>query len=258
MGSATDQHPVGTQARYPVRLEWGPVGAAVVSDGCEFAVVVDVLSFTTTLTVACDLGIEVVPCPWRDQRAEALACEHDATLAVGRTAASTGQVSLSPGTLRGAEPMRRLVLPSPNGSNISSRMAGIGATVIGASLRNRTAAATWLTQQANSADRAPQIAVIAAGERWPDQSLRPAIEDLWGAGAVIRALVDQGWERLSPEADAAMHCFDAVSNDVATALHHSAGGVELDDLGFSEDVDIAAELDQSSSTPILLNGIYTS
>lgn len=49
------------QVSYGVRFEWGLSGARAVSPGCELAVVVDVLSFTTTLSVALDAGIAVLP-----------------------------------------------------------------------------------------------------------------------------------------------------------------------------------------------------
>src|SRR5262245_40889594 len=83
-----------------VRFEWGPTGAAAVAAGAHLAVVVDVLSFTTTLSIAVDRGITVLPFRWKDERAAAYAAEHDATLAVGRLEAralppGTG-VSLSP------------------------------------------------------------------------------------------------------------------------------------------------------------------
>jgi 2-phosphosulfolactate phosphatase len=44
------------QAAYAIRLEWGPTGAAAIGADADIAVVVDVLSFTTTLTVAVDQG----------------------------------------------------------------------------------------------------------------------------------------------------------------------------------------------------------
>jgi phosphosulfolactate phosphohydrolase-like enzyme len=44
------------QSGYPLRLEWGPTGAAATGRGCDVAVVVDVLGFTTTVTVAADRG----------------------------------------------------------------------------------------------------------------------------------------------------------------------------------------------------------
>ena len=238
-------------------MEWGTAGAPVVAAGCEFAVVVDVLSFTTTLSVAGDLGIEVVPCPWRDDRAETLARQHNATLAVGRSLAGPGQVSLSPATLSAAGPMQRLVLPSPNGSTISAQLADLGAQVVAAGLRNRRAVASWLDQESRAAGRQPRVAIIASGERWPDGSLRPAVEDLWGAGAVIRALVELGWGGLSPEADTAAAAFDAIAGDVARSLRRCASGRELTEIGFGKDIDVAAELDHSSSVPVLTNGIYS-
>jgi len=98
---------------------------------------VDVL-FTTAVTVAVDRGIDVYPYRWRDETAVAYAKQYDAVLAVGRSEAGPGGVSLSPVTIRRATGIQRLVLPSPNGSTIAQRLSDSGATVIAVSLRNRT------------------------------------------------------------------------------------------------------------------------
>lgn len=248
-----DHARTGSQRAYGVRLEWGAVGGPVVAAGCDVAVVVDVLSFTTALSVAADRGTRVIPSPWQDERARELAHRHDATLAVGRAAALPGQVSLSPASVRAAGPTPRLVLPSPNGSTVSALLAGQGVTVVGASLRNRRAVARWLQRPGAGRRR---IAVIPAGERWPDGSLRPAIEDLWGAGAVVGALVEDGRTGLSPEARAAAAAVDTVADDLGRALHGCAGGIELDALGFGDDVDVAAELDRSDAVPVLVDGAF--
>jgi 2-phosphosulfolactate phosphatase len=91
--------------------------------------------------------------------------------------------------------------------------------------------------------------LVAAGERWPDASLRPCAEDLWGAGAVLSALRELGVEGFSPEADAAVAAYRAAS--LPEALRDCAGGRELVEAGFPEDVEVAAELDVSSVVPVL-------
>ena len=88
--------------------------------------VVDVLSFTTAVTVAADLGIDVYPYRWRDESAVAYAKQYDAVLAVGRSEAGPGDVSLSPVTIRQAQGIERLVLPSPNGSTICQQLSDSG------------------------------------------------------------------------------------------------------------------------------------
>lgn len=247
-----------TQAAYGVRFEWGPTGAAATA--ADFAVVVDVLSFTTTLTVAAERGVEVLPFRWRasesDSRAAAYAEEQRATLAVGRfeakDATAGAQVTLSPASILAAEGLKRLVLPSPNGSSISFGLADTGAEVIGASLRNRQAVAAYLAPRL--AGRT--LAVIASGERWPDGSLRPCVEDLWGAGALLAALVDLGVDGLSPEARVAEAAYRSVEPDLADQLAACAGGRELADAGFAADVDVASELDVSRAVPVLTNDVY--
>lgn len=66
------------QREHGVRFDWGLAGATPVADDVDVAVVVDVLSFTTTLSVALDSGASVIPSRWRDSRSAALAREHGA------------------------------------------------------------------------------------------------------------------------------------------------------------------------------------
>lgn len=238
----TNVDPQHRQQAYRVRFEWGPVGAEAIGP-VDIAVVVDVLSFTTTLTAAVERGIEVFPARWRDDRAEAYAREQDAVLAVQRQDAVPGRPSLSPASLREAEGVRRLVLPSPNGSTISTLLAESGATVVGASLRNRAAVAEWVGRRCTDG---ASVAFIAAGERWPDGTLRPAVEDLWGVGAVLAAFDP---DELSPEAAMARDAFLAA--DLPGALHACASGRELGAKGYEDDVVVASQLDVASVVPVL-------
>jgi 2-phosphosulfolactate phosphatase len=244
-------NPAHRQAAHRVRFDWGPTGAAAIADGADVAVVVDVLSFTTTVCIAVERGITVLPHPWKDERAAAYAEERAATLAVGRVEARSlpggSGVSLSPAAMARVSGRSRVVLPSPNGSTICFGLAERGCTVVAASLRNRTAVARWL------AARDGTVAVVAAGERWPDGSLRPCAEDLWGAGAVLCLLPPAG---LSPEARVAAEAFGAVEGSLAATLHECASGLELVEAGFAEDVELAAQLDAARVVPLLTGGEF--
>jgi 2-phosphosulfolactate phosphatase len=233
------------QDGFGIGFEWGPVGAGVVAG--DIVAVVDVLSFTTAVTVAADLGIDVYPYRWRDETAVTYAERYGAKLAVGRSEAGPDDVSLSPVSIRRVTGITKLVLPSPNGSTIAKLLSDSGATVLAVSLRNRRAAADWVKQ--HGAGR--KVVAIAAGERWKDGSLRPAVEDLWGAGGFLSAL--QG-DNLSPEARAAVAAYDAVADELPALLHECAGGRELTQYGYPEDVAIAAEVDESRSVPVLEGG----
>ncbi|MCU1666320.1 MAG: 2-phosphosulfolactate phosphatase [Pseudonocardia sp.] len=117
-------------------------------------------------------------------------------------------------------------------------------------VRNRQAAATWLLHR-READPAIRVAIIAAGERWRDGSLRPAIEDLWGVGALVAALAARGWTGISLEARAAAAAFNSVADGIGPALQCCASGQELAGLGYPEDVDTAAQLGRSHAVPVL-------
>jgi 2-phosphosulfolactate phosphatase len=234
------------QSAYRVRFDWGLTGArALVADARpdDVAVVVDVLSFTTTLTVAVERGSEVYPFPWASDEAPAYAESRGAVLALGRREGlATGAVSLSPASFDSTHDLPRVVLPSPNGSAIAFALADAGVRVVGACLRNASAVGAWLGRATGA------VAVVAAGERWPDGSLRPAVEDLWGAGAVLSAL-DQAL--LSPEARMAVAAYAGVRDVVAASLAESVSGRELVDAGFGRDVEIAAAVDASRVVPVL-------
>lgn len=233
-------------------MEWGPVGAASVP--ADVAVVVDVLSFTTTVAVAVERGIAVLPFGWRDARAGEHAAAHDALLAVGRLEAreQEGRVSLSPAAMATVLGVERVVLPSPNGSTITRALAGTGARVVAGSLRNASAVADHVAPLVRDG---ASCVVVPAGERWPDDTLRPCVEDLWGAGAVLAALVERGVHGLSPEAWAAVHAWHGAR--LPDDLHDCAGGRELAAAGFADDVAVAGQVDVSRVVPVLRDGQFT-
>jgi 2-phosphosulfolactate phosphatase len=248
--SGMSQTPWG-QNEYGVRFDWGAAGAACVADPDGVLVVVDVLSFTTSVTVAVERGVAVYPAAWRDERAGELARDVGAVLAVGRSEATAEHPwCLSPAALRGADAPERLVLPSPNGSAIAAAAGGV---VVAACLRNASAVGAWLSERYGS--REAPVTVIAAGERWPDGSLRPAVEDLLGAGAVLAALADGGVFEASPEAELARAAYAGVES-VADAVRRCGSGVELAFLGFGADVEVAVEVDATADVPVLVGGAF--
>jgi 2-phosphosulfolactate phosphatase len=208
-------------------------------------VIVDVLRFSTAVEVATACGAIVLPCPWRGRRAAELARAHDARLADDSRQGEAGALNLSPASLSGIAAGTRIVLPSPNGSELSFLAGGAGATVIAGCLRNATAVA-------GAASAGGRIAVIAAGERWPDGGLRPAIEDLIGAGAIIAALKG----RRTPEAEVADAVFRSCRDELQRLVTGCLSGQELVGRGLMRDVRMAADLDAGSSVPILRDGSF--
>jgi len=113
-------------------------------------------------------------------------------------------------------------------------------------LRNAAAVATAARQLAGPRP----IGVIAAGERWPDGSLRPATEDLLGAGTIFDPLNVP----LSVEARIARDAFWEARVDLADVLADSMSGRELIDHGFRDDVQLTSKLDISRTIPLLRDG----
>ncbi len=97
------------------------------------------------------------------------------------------------------------------------------------------------------------VAVVPAGERWPDRSLRPAVEDLWGAGAVLASLDPS---LLSPEARVARDAYAGFAERPLEHLTTCASGRELVEKGFADDVAVAGRLSTSDGVPVLDRGAF--
>ncbi|MGW3116785.1 2-phosphosulfolactate phosphatase [Streptomyces sp. NPDC001107] len=243
-----------------IRFEWGPAGAGRLAAAAACLVTVDVLSFSTAVSVAVEKGIRVLPFgapggpateaekTCATEAAKAYARRREARLATHRTTVTPSTPwSLSPAHLRAAPFVARLVLPSPNGGAIAAA-APPGAQVVAACLRNITAVSNWLTSHGYGTPEHP-VAVIAAGERWPDGSLRPALEDLLGAGSLICDLHSQGAGPLSTEAAAAKAGYEGTA-DIVHAVATSISGRRLAAMGFVADVAIATEDDVCALVPV--------
>jgi len=236
------------QSQYQVRFDWGIQGADAIAEGVDVIVVVDVLSFATTVGLATALGVEVVPSA--PDNARQVMDARGATLA-GRRGAAGPTLSPASITAESVAGISRLVLPSLNGSRLVAALADKDAVIVAGSLRNPTAIAKWaLAHQGDKGDRFT-VAIVAAGEARPDESIRFALEDLLGAGAIIDALAEVGIDYCSPEAAAAAAAFTGLRNAIGHLVGASGSGRELTGAGFRADVDLAIDVDASDTVPVL-------
>lgn len=209
-----------------IRCEWAD--HALDSVNRETTVVmVDVFSFGTAVTLAVERGAVVYPWNGAGTPPDGVLC----------TDRSRTTFSLSPESLLGVTRGTRLVLPSQNGARLTAMAARVAGRVFVASLRNASAVARALP--------GGEIVVVPAGERWPDGSLRFAVEDWLGAGAVIASLPGER----SSEAELAASAFETSRAELARILAGSVSGRELIARGFAADVEIAVDVDASGVVP---------
>lgn len=239
---------MGSQELYRVRLGWGDEGVRRLAPVSDVVVIVDVLSFSTAVDIAVGRGAAVIPWRWRDDTARQRATELGAELAVPRREATAAAPwTLSPGSLAAIPAGTRLVLPSPNGATLAALAAGEAAHVLTGCLRNATAVGIAAARLGR------RVAVIAAGERWPDGfGWRPAIEDLLGAGAILEAIGSDP----SPEAWLAVAAWRAAGAQAPTLIADSESGRELRDGGYGDDVALATAVDASGCVPRLVDGAF--
>ena len=123
--------------------------------------------------------------------------------------------------------------------------------VVAGSLRNSAALARWaLERQADKGDRFT-VAIIAAGETRASGTLRFALEDLLGAGAIIDALAAVGIDYCSPEAAAASAAYIGLRNATGHLIGASTSGRSAIARGDRAAVDLAIAVNSSDAVPVL-------
>jgi 2-phosphosulfolactate phosphatase len=232
----------GAQDQFDVRCEWGAHGVRQLGPGSDAVIIVDVLSFSTCVSIATSRGASVFPYPFNDATLQTYARSMRAEVASPR---GTGSYSLSPQSLLEIPAGTRLVLPSPNGATLTLATGNV--PTFAGCLRNcRTVAAAAMRC-------GRRVAVVPAGERWSeDGSRRFALEDWLGAGAIMARLRGS----LSPEAQAAVAAYRHAGDDLMAALERCASGKELCARGFACDIVLAAQVDVDDCAPVLRHGAY--
>ncbi len=230
------------QEAYKIRLEWGLKGIETLAPISDVVIIVDVLSFTTSVDIAVSRGATVFPYQWANESVYDYADNIHAEVANRNHPKG---IALSPSSLVNVEAGMRLVMPSPNGSTLSLS-TGDSLTLAGC-LRNAKAVAEA------AQDLGSTIAVIPAGERWEeDNTLRPSVEDYLGAGAILSYMTG----KMSSEANLAVAAFKAVEDHLENMLMHCTSGQEKASRDKLEDVKLAGALNVSTTVPLLEAGAY--
>ncbi|MGG7466396.1 MULTISPECIES: 2-phosphosulfolactate phosphatase [unclassified Plantibacter] len=203
-------HPPFSQTKYQVRFDWSSRGAGRIAPA-DVAVVVDVLSYSTSLELAATAGAATALDETGDPHA---------------------------------------------GAAVATALAATGAMVVAGCLRNRSAVADWIIAKQAELGRRTSIVVVAVGDVDEAGSPRFAVEDFFGAGAIIDALGARGIDYTSPEAAAAAAAFDGLRNGVGHLLSASGSAQLLAQTGDAELVQAAREVDVSTTVPVLDGGEF--
>jgi len=245
-----------------VHVEWGPTGAALAADRGDVVVVVDVLSFSTTLSIAVSRDFTCLV--YSGAEIESLGGPAMAAIRLGarplnkqRNKTEPSQVSLSPASLLTADPGQRVVFTSLNGATVVSAASKAPALLVGAP-RNATACAA-IAADLMAKTRAGRVTVVACGERWSSvepgiEGTRPAVEDWLGAGAICAALADLGY---SLSAEARLTSAAWRSPTALQDLTDCVSARELCASGFATDVELALEVDVDKKVPVRMSGEQT-
>lgn len=221
------------------RFDWGDLGLQNLGPVVDALVVVDVLSFSTAVDVAITCGL--IPYPYARPLYPDLEFSNQLeTYARSVQAIPLGTVPgappASPSAFGGVSSGTRVVMATPNGGALSHGARTYAIPLYAGCLRNAGSLGRHLVNHYRT------VGVIAAGERWSDGSLQPALEDVLGAGAILEA-----WDsrNLSPEAQSAAALYRSLRTEIPQLLKESQSGRELIARGHGDDLAIASILNVS-------------
>lgn len=214
------------QAGHDLRLEWGPDGVAELGRECGVLIVVDVLSFSTTVDLVTSRGGRVRPLRPRGDRQP-----------------RPGSVGPDPGLLD---------LPSPNGATLCVQAAGTGATVLAGCLRNATAVAAAAHRLAGPRP----IGVIPAGERWGVNMMTSTPGVRCGPAWKISSARARSSPRCPAGRPRPRRSWPPSPTAAPTSARRwgSSSGRELIGSGHERDVELAAAVDVSTA-PVLVDDL---
>jgi 2-phosphosulfolactate phosphatase len=244
------------QSPYECKIEWGQRGAREASERGDIIIIVDVLSFSSTVVTAVNFGAIIYPFPKSlNGQDEAYAEKVGAELILGRAeAARLEKPTLSPITFNQAHANQKYVLCSLNGALCTWVASKVPALLIGSLLNASTVAkvANKLRAKTNA-----NITIIPCGEQWSDvkdgeNRLRPSIEDYLGAGSILSKLEGE----MSPEAEVCVGAFLNVEGKINELIWECGSGRELRERGFGDDVRHCSQLNVYETVPILHNGYF--
>lgn len=234
---------VYNQSEFDIRFEWGVRGVEELAPVSDVVIIVDIFSFSTSVDIATDNGAIVYPFNPNTGNALEYSKLVDGICAE-KIRNKSISFSLSPSSMINIPEKTRIVLPSRNGSALSV-LTGSTFTICGC-LRNSKSVAEYAMTIGK------KISIIAAGERWKDKTLRPAFEDLLGAGSIINYLKGE----VSPESKIGLSVFLTLQNNLKEELKKCISGKELIAGDLENDIELASEFNSSNCVPCLVNKAY--
>ncbi|MCF7810108.1 2-phosphosulfolactate phosphatase [bacterium] len=227
------------QIDYKCRFDWGSEGAASAAERGDIIVIVDTLSFSTSVVTAVHNGGIIYPAVDQDDLLE-IAGRIDAVKAVQRSKVpSEGRFSLSPETFIELEAETSVILASPNGASCC-RAAKSASNVFVASLINAEAMGKTLERIMDLTGS--NVTLIACGEQLQsgldNPGIRFAIEDMLAVGAILSYILKDK----SPEAQVCEAAFGAIEHFIDEMIWDSISGRELRSSGFGHDVNYSARM----------------
>ncbi|TQR21596.1 2-phosphosulfolactate phosphatase [Psychrobacillus vulpis] len=244
------------QSPYICRVEWGKRGAREADERGDIIIIVDVLSFSSTVVTALHYGAIIYPYPPNldgKDFAETIGAEY----ILGRAeAAKVSMPTLSPVSFNEEHVNKKYVLSSLNGAFCTWIASKVPALLIGSLLNASSVAvvANKLRLQTNA-----NITVVPCGEQWShglefEDNLRPSMEDYLGAGAILSNLEGDK----SPEAEVCIGAFHYSKNKINELIWDCGSGRELRERGFETDVKHCSRLNVYQTVPLLKKDHFVS